>query len=326
MFVGTQYPQRSDDDYRVLSQLGVTHINGYPPGNPSNWNYDVLSQYREKIENFGLSLDMIALPMGTTPNDGQSPNIMLGISPERDKEIEVCINIIRACEQAGIPAVKYRLFLIGILRTKPHVGRGGSIRSSFYWNEVGPEGGSNEWGDVSEEEYWERITYFLDATVPQANSSKIKLACHPHDPYTPPGYKGVTRVLGTVDGMKRFIKINESPYHGLNFCQGTVSEMLENPAEEIYDIIEWFGKRKKIFNVHFRNIQGKKLAFEETFPDEGVVDMVKCAKLYKDVGYTGMLMPDHSPKISGENQSTVSFAFCYGYIRGILQSINALND
>lgn len=53
MFVGTQYPQRSDDDYRVLSQLGVTHINGYPPGNPSNWNYDVLSQYREKIEKPG---------------------------------------------------------------------------------------------------------------------------------------------------------------------------------------------------------------------------------------------------------------------------------
>jgi mannonate dehydratase len=36
-------------------------------------------------------------------------------------------------------------------------------------------------------------------------------------------------VLGTVDGLKRFLTIQENPYHGLNFCQGTVSEMLANP-------------------------------------------------------------------------------------------------
>ena len=43
----------------------------------------------------------------------------------------------------------------------------------------------------------------------------MRLACHPHDPYTPPGDKGVTRVLGTVAGMKRFVAMHESPYHGL---------------------------------------------------------------------------------------------------------------
>jgi len=26
-------------------------------------------------------------------------------------------------------------------------------------------------------------------------------------------------------------------YHGLNFCQGTVAEMLDDPAREIFDVI-----------------------------------------------------------------------------------------
>ena len=78
-------------------------------------------------------------------------------------------------------------------------------------------------GTVSEDANWERIDAFLAAVVPVAEAAKVRLACHPHDPYTPPGYRGVTRVLGTVAGMKRFVTMHESPYHGLNFCQGTVA-------------------------------------------------------------------------------------------------------
>ena len=98
------------------------------------------------------------------------------------------------------------------------------------------------------------------------------------------------------------------------------------PAEEIFDVIRWFAEREKIFNVHFRNIKGRRLAFEETFPDEGDIDMVRAAETYRDAGYRGMLMPDHAPKISGENADGVAFAFAYGYIRAVLQAIGALED
>ena len=54
--------------------------------------------------------------------------------------------------------------------------------------------------------------------------------------------------------------------------------------------------------------------------------MVRAAKTYRDVGYRGMLMPDHAPKISGANADGVAFAYCYGYIRAVLQSIDALDD
>jgi mannonate dehydratase len=326
MFVGTQYPVRSDVDYEVLAQLGVTHINGFPPGPPETWSADVLSAYREKVESYGLKVDMVALPIGTKPEDRQSPNITLGISPERDREIAVCQDIIRACGRAGIPAVKYRLFIIGITRTASRAGRGGAKRSSFYWDEARQDEPPGVWGHVSADEYWERIDYFLERVVPVAEEHGVKLACHPHDPHTPDGYRGVSRVLGTVDGMKRFVQMHDSPVHGLNFCQGTVSEMLDSPGEEIFDVIRWFGERDKIFNVHFRNIRGRKLAFEETFPDEGDVDMLKAARTYKEAGYKGMLMPDHAPKISGDNPDQVAFAYCYGYIRAVLQSIDALEE
>jgi len=181
-------------------------------------------------------------------------------------------------------------------------------------------------GVVSEGEYWERIHQFLAAVVPVATAAKVRLACHPHDPYTPPGYRGVTRVLGTVDGLKRFVMMHESPYHGLNFCQGTVAEMLDDPAREIVDVIRWFGERGKIFNVHFRNIKGRKLDFMEAFPDEGDMDMPRSLAAYRDVGYQYMLMPDHVPQIDGRDPSGVAFACCYGYIQALLDALVPRRD
>src|SRR5207253_8153104 len=150
-----------------------------------------------------------------------------------------------------------------MLRAAREPGRGGSRNAAFRWSHADQAAPPTRAGVVSEEENWERIDHFLGQVVPVATAVKVRLACHPHDPYTPPGYRGVTRVLGTVEGLKRFVLMHESPYHGLNFCQGTVAEMLDDPANEIEGVIRWFGEHKKLFNVHFRNIKGKKLNFIE---------------------------------------------------------------
>ena len=322
MYVGTQVGARNDSDFEQWAQLGVVNVCSDPPGDARTWTKDDLARHREKLESYGITLDMVQIPLSSTPLDtSQSPNIMLGKSPERDREIEVIQNIIRMCGEVGIPAIKYNMNIIGIPRSERELGRGGSSNSTFRWAKMNQDDPPTIAGVVGVDENWERIDYFLERAVPVAEESKVRMACHPHDPFTPDGYMGVTRLLGTVDGMKKFVQMHESPYHGLNFCQGTVTEMLDDPGEEIADVIRWFGSREKIFNVHFRNIRGHKLDFMEAFPDEGSIDFSEIVKVYQEVGYKYMLMPDHVPWISGDDRQGTAFAFCYGYITALLQSI-----
>ncbi|NNG74092.1 mannonate dehydratase [Rhizobium laguerreae] len=323
MYLGTQVAARDDDDYRIFAQLGVKHINADPPGKPSSWTLSDLEQHRDKVESFGLILDMVQLPLPSQPIEKASyPDILLA-GPERDRQIDAVCKLIENVAAAGIPAVKYNLNLIGIPRTPDEPGRGGSLNASFRWDKTDQQAEPGLAGVLSEDENWERIDYFLERVVPVAASNRVRLACHPHDPYTPPGYRGVTRVLGTVEGLKKFVLMRENPYHGLNFCQGSIGEMLENPGKEIDDVIRWFGQRGKIFNVHFRNIRGGKLSFMETFPEEGDMDMVRSARIYKEVGFKYMLMPDHVPTVSGKDPTATAFAFCYGYIAALLQVLDS---
>jgi mannonate dehydratase len=322
MYLGTQISPRDDADYRMWAQLGVQHVCVDPPGNPHHWTLDDLNRHREHVESFGLILDMVQLPLSSRPiEQGQSPNILLGREPDRQREIDSICALIERMAAAGIPAAKYNLNIIGIPRTPKETGRGGSRNAAFRWSKADQKAPPGIAGVIDEEENWARIDHFLRHVVPVATSAKVRLACHPHDPYTPPGYKGVTRVLGTVEGLKRFVTMHESPYHGLNFCQGTVGEMLEDPGREIVPVIRWFGERGKLFNVHFRNIRGRRLDFMEVFPDEGSMDMAASVRAYRDVGYQYMLMPDHVPEIDGRDPSGTAFAFCYGYIRGLMDAM-----
>ena len=324
MYLGTQIRPKSDDDYRVLAQLGVKHICGYPSEPASEWTVASLSRYKEKVESFGLTIDVLELPLGSRGiSHAENPNIMLGKSPERDKEIDHICELIRIVNAVEVPAVKYNLNIAGVISTEPAIGRGGSIAREFVYSDVKDRSRLTIAGKVDADMMWERIGYFIDRVVPVATEHRIRMACHPHDPGVPSseGIYGVDRVLGSVDGLKRFVDLSNSSYHGLNFCQGSISEMLDKPGNEIYDVIRYFGERDRIFNVHFRNIKGGFLDFTETFPDDGDVNMYRAMVAYKDVGYKYMLMPDHAPDVSGDNSKMVAFAFCFGYIRGMLQSV-----
>jgi mannonate dehydratase len=291
MYLGTQNPVKTDEGYRQFAQLGIRHVCADPEGNPHDWTRDILMRHRDRLDRLGLSLDMIQLPLGSRPiEESQSPDILTK-GPDRDRQIDSICRLIETLAEAGIPGAKYNLNIIGIPRSESEHGRGGSVNSTFRWDKMDQNAAPGRAGVLDEDENWERIDYFLERVVPVATSNRIRLACHPHDPYTPPGYRGVTRVLGTVDGLKKFVEMRESPYHGLNFCQGTVAEMLDDPGAEIAEVIRWFGSRDKIFNVHFRTITGGKLSFMEVFPDEGDMDMWDSVRIYAEVGYKYMLMP-----------------------------------
>jgi mannonate dehydratase len=327
MKLGCQRGPTTDERLQHFAQFGVKNICGYYPAEDKKavWTVAELAKLKKRVESFGISLDMMALPLSSAYiARAEHPNIMLGKSPERDREIDNICAMIRAAGKAGIPALKYNLTILGVVRTKPTTGRGGSSCSTFVYDQAKQEPALTEAGKVSAEQMWERITYFLKRVIPVAEECKVRMACHPHDPPMPADkpFRGVHRVLGSVEGLKRFIDIQPSRYHGLNFCQGTICEMLQDPGKEIFEVIRYFGTRGKIFNVHFRNIRGKFLNFREVYPDEGDVNMLEALKVYKEVGFDGMIMPDHAPKTVGDDGGRQAFAFAYGYIRALIQAVS----
>ena len=326
MQLGCQSAPTNDTHLKYLARYGVRHICGYPEiaGGRLYATVDELKSMVDLAHANGIEVDCVAPPFLASSHIDRERHgaIMLAQSPERDRDIEALQTFIKNCAAAGIPAIKYNMSILGVVRTGRAPGRGDATYSKWKLSEAHPQPELTRAGRVNADMFWERITYFLDRVIPAAAEFKVRMACHPHDPGMPPeGYQGVVRVLGTVEGLKRFISIKENPYHGLNFCQGTVSEMLRDPGKEIFDVIRYFGSRQKIFNVHFRNIRGHRDDFVEVYPDEGDIDFVKAIQVYKEIGYPYLLMPDHVPQAPGDPNGLQSFAFCYGYIRALLQAV-----
>lgn len=327
--LGTQHGD-SDDILKVMAALGVNHICAVPPSRQesADWSFEGLARKREHIESFGLNAAALRLTYPNYLAKSEIQNVMMGKSPERDRELDIICEKIRNAAKAGFSLLTYNLTILGVLRTKPTPGRGGAIYATFNYEETAERDKLTEAGLVASEQTWERIAYFVKRVMPVAEEYKVRMACHPEDPAVPEpqGYRGVHRVLSTVGGLKRFIDLSPSPYHGLNFCQGTISESLKKPDDEIYDAIQYFGSRGKIFNVHFRNIRGGFLNFQETFPDDGDVNFIRAIRAYKQVSYDGMLMPDHVPKIDGDPSGRQAFAYCFGYIQALIQMVNQEKD
>lgn len=331
MKLGCQSPPSSDEHFAYFARFGIRNIcaRANVAQGQLTPSLDELHHLKDMAERHGLSLDMLQPELLPSSHIDVEPHpaIMMADSAERDRDIEAFQNTVRNAGRAGIPCIKYNMSLLGVLRTGTIPGRGDVRDIVWDYAKAVPAKPLTRAGVVDADRFWERITYFLDRVVPVAEEYKVRIACHPQDPGLPPqGYQGISQVLGTIDGLKRFVGIRESRFHGLNFCQGVISEDLEDPATQVFDVIRWFGTRGKIFNVHFRNIRGHRDAFEEVFPDEGDVDLVRALQTYREVGYDGMIMPDHVPIVPGKdggedpNGKLQNFAFCYGYIRGLLQS------
>jgi len=328
MKVGATARGVDDESLKALARYGVTHVVVNAPIAEQGRLYatvDELTQQRELVERNKLTVAVMTPPNLTSSHIDRerNPAIMLGQSPQRDRDIEAVQRMIRNCAAAGIPCLKYNMSILGVLRTGRKEGRADTSYSYFKLADAKAYPPLTKAGVVSPDMYWERITYFLDRVIPVANEYKVRMACHPHDSMTPPeGYQGVHAVLSTVEGLKKFVSIKESPYHGLNFCQGTVAEMLMDPGKEVYDVIKYFADRKKIFMVHFRNIWGNRLEFAEVAVDEGVVDMARAMRIYRDAGFDGAIMPDHAVQAPNDPGGDKYMAFVYGYINALIQAAN----
>jgi len=171
-------------------------------------------------------------------------------------------------------------------------------------------------GKVSLDEVWERIAYLYERIVPVAEEADIRLATHPDDPPLPV-YRGAHQALSSFAGFRRLFELFPSAHNGMLLCLGCMQEAGEDPIE----VIRYFGKRDRVFYVHFRNVKGTVPHYTEVFPDQGDLDMVAAMRALWEVGYGGVLVPDHHFGILGDDEwSLVSRAWQVGYVTALIQA------
>lgn len=332
MDIGHQISDLSDRKLEWVTQLGVSRIvvntiagTGIAAADGS-WSAAPIRALVDRLGKFGLTMEVLNLGIEATYYERQRfPDLWTG-GAGRDKALETLIQNIRVAGDAGVPCLKYNCNIIGILRTGRTVGRGGATYSHF---DVGKwtDHTLTPLGELSSDQLWDNARYVLDRIVPVAERAGVRLAVHPHDPALPfdKGLRGIHSILGSVEGMKRWVEEYDSPVNGFNFCQGTVAEMCAEPATQVLETVRHFGRAKRIFMVHFRNIKGCCFNFEEVYPDNGDVDFFAAVKVYKEVGYEGVLCPDHVPHSEADPDGERQFSFCLGYTRGLIQAVNSLN-
>ena len=329
MKVGCQHGGTGKENLEFLARHGVFNMDGGAPKFIPGFGWDLQDSLakKEACEKYGISLDAYHLPLSSAGIDRVTvPNIMLGKSPERDHEIEMIQQMISVAAKSDVKLLLYNTTIHPVLRTGRTVDptRGNASYSTWNYEEALKRNDPKTIaGDVSIDEIYKRITYLLDRILPVAEEYNVKLGNHIADPPVPAGYRGITRWNSpdVFEGIKSFAQLYDSPSHGFNLCLGSTAEGLENPKTEILPIIKWVGERNQIFNVHLRNIQGGWNNFREVFPDNGDMDFVAVVRLLRDVGYSGMLMPDHIPHHEDPASALQGHAFAFGYNKALIQAV-----
>ena len=241
--------------------------------------------------------------------------------PGRDEEIAVVCTLLENMGKLGIPVWCYEWMTdFNWLRTNMATpSRGGSVVTSFDLIDVPDDLTSNP--PIDEEALWINLDYFLKKVLPVAEKANVKLSMHPDDPPLSP-IRGVGRIMRSVANYQRLMDLAHSPMNTITLCQGNFTLM----TDDLPSVIRKFGK--KISFIHFRDVRGVPSKFHETWHDAGQTDMLACMKAYRDIGYDGVLRPDHVPTVEGDSNANAGYSsfgrlYAIGYIRGLRQAVYA---
>lgn len=341
----------TEDNFKFAKQAGVTHlvvhlVNYFAGRNPvlesgevnmgwghtrnqgKLWTYDELRDIRKSIEANGLTWEAIE-----NFDPAHWHDILLD-GPKKRQQMEDLKRMIQAVGKAGIPIMGYNFSMAGVWgwKTLP-VGRGGAmsqvydesaidttapIPNGMIWNMIYDEDAPpGTVPPVSPEELWQRYEWFLSEIIPVAEESGVKLALHPDDP--PAEFlRGTARLVNQPHKYQHVIDLVPSESNALEFCLGSLQEMREG---DVYEAIRHYGEQGKIAYVHMRNVRGKVPRYQEVFIDEGDLDMLRALSLLHEVGYDGVVIPDHTPEMSCDAPWHAGMAFALGYIRAGMQMV-----
>lgn len=312
----------TDDNLRLASQVGVQEIVTRYPGP----GLDELLKVQKRVESYGMRVSVIE---GYLPIE----NIILG-DERRDIEIDEMAALIKNMRTAEIPILCYN-FMAGTdwVRTSlDEKERGGALVTAFDIDKIheamsletvetqSMTGTRVEQQSITANQLWDNLEFFLKKLVPVAEESGIKLAMHPDDPPLDE-LLGRARIMNNVESFERLVGIVPSEANGVCFCQGTFAEM----SVDIPDAIRRLGPH--IHYVHFRDVQGTRERFVETFHDNGKTDMVAAMRVYRAVGFDGPIRPDHVPQLVGEENGEPGYTMlgrlhAFGYMKGLMQAVS----
>jgi mannonate dehydratase len=317
-FRGIEAEKRKVEFGRQLKVLGaVGGINPAMAGlkDVKPWEYEAITAVKSAWEKEGLTLEVVEGP----PSLGEKTKLGLD---GRDEEISNFITLMKNLSKAGIRVICYNWMpVISWARTtNDRPGRGGALVTAFDYENI-KDTSLTKYGEISKDTLWRNLDYFLRAVVPEAEKAGILLAMHPDDPQVD-SIRGISRIMTTANAFRRMHSIYPRACNGITMCQGNFSLM----GEDIPSLVREFGKKGIIHFVHFRNVRGNKYNFEETFHDEGQIDMYEAMKAYIETGFRGPLRPDHVPTMAGDSNQNPGYSalgslYAAGYIRGLIESI-----
>lgn len=271
-----------------------------------------LRAMQKQYEDAGLTLSVIEGPPALD-------EVKLGRAGA-DEQMAQFKKFLAACGTLGIRTVCYNWMpVLNWYRTRTDIPtRGGATVTGFDLRDTDPAERTYA-GEVSAETLWKTLENFLHEVVPECEKYGIRLALHPDDPPVSP-LKGISRILTSADAFERVFSLCGSPLNGMTFCQGCFAAM----GEDIPAAIRRFG-REKIFFVHFRDVQGDRNNFQETFHDDGKTNMFEAMRAYYEIGFDGPARPDHVPTLLGEDNAMPSYGllgnyFAVGYIKGLMEA------
>jgi mannonate dehydratase len=279
------------------------------------------TRYVEELRKIKADLNAAGLIFaGVESHPVPAEKIKLGL-PGRDEEIENYRAVIQALAQVGVPLLCYNWMAgIGWFRTRADLpGRGGALMTEFD-NAAAKAQGLTEWGEVPEARIWSNLEYFLKAVIPVAEQHNIQMALHPDDPPLSP-LRGIGRILTSAANYRRILNMVPSPVNGITFCQANFKLM----GEDIAALAREWCAEKKIFFVHFRDVEGTPEHFREVFHDNSPVDLAQMLRIYHECGFEGPIRPDHAPTLDGEANDKPGYAMggkvlAIGYMKGVMDA------
>lgn len=314
MKIAEVLPQYPDRLWSLAKQAGVTHgVARVPVDSSGKVSYEFMDllHMKKRFDDFGLTLEVIEPGL-----DAQMHNMKLGIDG-RDEDLENCKKLIKNMGALGIPVFCYNFMAqFNWLRTSVSTPTRGGAYVTSYDHSLMKHAPLTSAGEVSEERIWKNIRYFLEEIIPVAEKAKVKIALHPDDPPVSP-IQGISRVITSLEAVKKVLNMVPSEYSGVTLCQGSLAAAGEN----IPSVIRELGK--KIFFVHFRDIRGTAENFCETFHDDGQTNMFEAIKAYKEVKFDGPVRIDHVPTMAGEDNREPGYGeigrlFAIGYLKGLI--------